>query len=149
MNDDVVIPLFAIGLPFLIVCTVMGFRFGASRREMTHRERMRALELGQPLPGGSPGAVLACAAIGAGVPIAACFAAMIASLTTRDDDLAAMIWLGAVLVALTGLYFGYRLACRLLFADKFTHSRAFETNTSQKQNIPDPDFYDVVSRRGG
>lgn len=148
MNDDVVIPLFAIGLPALIACAVMAFRFGAARREMTHRERMRALELGQPLPGGPPGAAPACAAIGAGVPIAACLFAMIATLETRGDDLAVGFWFVAMIVSLAALFTAYRLALRLFFPNGETDRYSNMQHGAHDKQTSDPDLYDVVSRRG-
>jgi hypothetical protein len=148
MNDDVAIPLLVIGLPVLVFGTVWMFRFFHRRREMEHRERMRSLDLGQPLPGAAPGAGLVCATMGAGVPIAACFCALIATLSIRDEDLIVVIWAFTMIIAVGGLVAGYRLALRLL-ASPAPSARPFTTIPSAHDKPQtDPDLYDVVGRRG-
>src|SRR4051812_43099259 len=66
---EILIPLAGIALPMVLVPTIMGMRQANKKREYQHAERMRALELGQPIPGQSHWAA-AVAAIGAGVPLA-------------------------------------------------------------------------------
>lgn len=148
MKDDVAIPLLVVGLPILVFGTVLLFRFLNSRRAMDHRERMRSLDLGQPLPVGAPGAGLVCATMGAGVPIAACFFALIATLSIRDEELTVIIWAFAMIVAVGGLVAGYRLALRLLSTPAPSARPFTPIQNAYDKPLADPDLYDVVGRRG-
>jgi hypothetical protein len=148
MSDDVIIPMLAIGMPIILVVTIQGFRFVSAQREMRHREHMRAMELGQPPSGGPPGTALVCTAIGAGVPIAACFFAMLVSMETRQEEVALIIWGGAMIISLAALFAGYRLALRLFFTNGGMDRYPNNLHSAHKPDISDPDLYDVVSRRG-
>jgi hypothetical protein len=152
MSDDVFIPLFAIGMPILLALSIVAIKHRARHREMRHREQMRALELGlAPAAGAAPGAAMVCAAIGAGVPVAACFFAMLTTVTARDAEVAAIAWPIAMIVGVGGLICGYRLAIRLLVADgAATAGRYAPTGAglATSKDVTDPDLYDVVGRRG-
>ena len=50
-DEAVLIPIIGMMIPMVVVPTVLLVRYLRLRREMLHRERMRALELGQPAPG--------------------------------------------------------------------------------------------------
>jgi hypothetical protein len=147
--DPLVIPIVAILMPLLLVPIVLVLKFRHSRREWEHKERMKAMETGLPIP---PSATMGgVAAVGAGVPIASVLSAAVASLllpTTPSHDHEAIhgiIWFGAVLIS--ALAFGSSLVLAHM------HSRALHASTNSQRLAGtkpafDPDSYDVVSSRG-
>src|SRR3954465_10682088 len=82
MQPDPLIPLAGIALPAVLVPTILTFRHAARKREYAHKERMKALETGQPVPGESAWpAAFVCASIGAGVPLGSFLFTWLASVT--------------------------------------------------------------------
>jgi hypothetical protein len=140
--EEIVIPVIGILLPALIVGTVLGIRHLAQRREMAHKERMRALEMGfVPHEQGQMWKALTCTFIGAGVPTASFAFAWLASLTShgRLDE----AWPIALVVSIVSVVSGGRLARTL-----FSPSSVNVPRTSETKPIFDPDTYDVAGRRG-
>ena len=78
MDEGLLIPLAGITLPVVLVPTIMTMVHRLKKREWQHKERLRAIELGVPMPdqdarlGG--GTVTA---IGAGVPLATLLSAFL------------------------------------------------------------------------
>jgi hypothetical protein len=94
----------------VLVPTILGLRHARRTRELEHAERMRALELGHPLPGSQPypprsPAVL----IGAWVPIAAFGVAFIASQSGGGHHEA---WVAASIVGTAAVICGSILAIK-------------------------------------
>jgi hypothetical protein len=138
---DALIPLAGIVMPVVLVPAIMGMRHARQKREWEHLERMRALEMGQPLPGREAWASAAAIAIGAAVPIAAMFVALVASLNRSIDEIAPV----AGTIGMSGVIGGSILAARLI------GSRARSKQSDSGQNgkpLLDPDAYDVAGRRG-
>lgn len=135
------IPVTGIMVPIVIVPTVLVMAHLRRRREMEHRERMRALELGHPLPASNAWPALAAIAIGAIVPGAAFVCATIASTLVRHAEAP---WACASGVGLTAVIAGAILAGRL------PGSRAAADVDPHANGKPafDPDAFDVVGRRG-
>src|SRR5262249_2295362 len=113
------------------------------RGEWQHRERMRALELGLPIPQSNGWPALVAMVLGGGVPAAAFFFSWLRLATSRlRDD----VFIAAALAGTTGVVCGYKLAGRLLAAQEATSELHVARNG--KPFVSDPDAYDVVSRRG-
>ncbi|HEV3165176.1 MAG TPA: hypothetical protein VGZ22_14210 [Isosphaeraceae bacterium] len=138
------IPIVAILMPLALVPTVMAMRHATRKREWEHAERMKALELGVPVPGSDSWRAAVCMAIGAGVPVGAFAFAWIAGMTTHTS---ADSWEAAVAVGIPGVLCGTFLAARLLPSrnrPQITETNAFANG----KPALDPDTYDVVGRRG-
>ena len=50
MHDGMIIPLAGIMLPMVLVPTIITLAHRMKKREWQHKERLRALELGLPVP---------------------------------------------------------------------------------------------------
>ncbi len=139
MDADIVIPLAGIALPVILVPLILAFRQGSKKREFEHLERMRALEMGQPVPGESlwPQA-FACAMIGAGVPIGAFLFTFLAVVST--PSLPGDVWVAPSVVSCFALMASAGLA-RTLFHPK-------KAAKPDAKPVMDPDAYDVVGSRG-
>jgi hypothetical protein len=130
-------------LPVVLVPTIIAMKHANRKREWEHLERMKALELGQPIPRNDTWWALGSMAIGAGVPVGAMFCAWMASLTTKLGDHA---WPAAAVLGVTGIIGGIKLGkCR--FASR-PAQRGLADVANGKPYAADPDAYDVVSRRG-
>jgi hypothetical protein len=139
--EPILIPIVALLIPIIVVPTALGLKHARFLREVEHRERMRAMELGRALPESQSWSPTGLAgAIGAGVPIASM---VIAGMATHSDahSYAASIWKAAGLVGLGGVICGTILAA-LRFA-----ARPQPAPDMVKADY-DPDAYDVVGRRG-
>ncbi len=140
-----VIPIAALMIPMIVVPTALVIKHLRRKREMLHRERMKALEMGLPISETNawPAAVAAIG-IGAGVPIGCFLVIWLATLTAHVGDEA---FIGAMVVGIVAIIQGSRLAMRL--AD--VASYPLETRSAHVNGKPaglDPDAYDVVGRRG-
>jgi hypothetical protein len=162
--------------PFILLIIAIGVSpaifamFHATRkRELEHKERMKALEMGLPVPGAAPWPALTAIAIGAGVPIAALAAALIATAmaprppadadhlalsvwTQRDQTTGyhGLVWGGASGIGVTAVLAGAVLAWRymgLRHSPSHNHHAYDEAGYAAKPPL-DPDAYDTVSRRG-
>ena len=136
--EEAIIPLVALAIPMVIAPVAIIAKTVSKHRELEHKERIRAIELGRVLPQDeswwSRGRISAM--IGAGVPVVTMFLAWMASesLGGREE-----VWITATLVGMTAVICGSRLATKLPAPDP--------TILNTKLNL-DPDAYDVVSRRG-
>jgi hypothetical protein len=103
---EVIAALVLAGISLLVVVpTVLGLRHARRQRELEHAERMRALELGHPLPGSEPSAQHSPALmIGLWVPISALGIAFVAQQHEA--------WIAAALVGVAGVVCGTVLAMR-------------------------------------
>jgi hypothetical protein len=141
-----------VGLP-----VVMGVRHARFVRELQHAERMKALELGQPMPAtpaealaasvntpgspsGSPGAKIAVT-----VPLGALGIAWLTTTTPWQNGVASgMIWGAAGLVGVAAVICGTVLTIH----DSARHERTRARGASPKPYQHDPDELDVAGRRG-
>lgn len=150
MHDGVVIPLFGILMPLILVPSIITLKHRQKKREWRHQERQRALDLGLPVPqadhGLGGGTVLV---IGAGVPLAAVFGALLTTsnipYSTHDYlGILGVVWGCAVLISTGALITSVVLGVMLMRSRKPAEADQF---TAFKPAY-EPDAYDVVSRRG-
>lgn len=141
MDASLLIPIIGVSIPIVVVPTVLAFRHAKYLREVEHKERMLAMQLGKTLPGDeswtSPGRLIA--AIGAGVPLAALVVAFAADKAHGVQGEAP--WMACALIGISGVIGGTVLAYRHLFGPSESQSVAFKP-------AHDPDAFDVVGRRG-
>lgn len=145
MSDDfLAVPLAAIALPAVLVPMVMALRHAAVKRDNQHRERMKALETGQPVPGesGWP-AAFACASVGAGVPLGSFLFTWLASVST--PRLPGEIWFAPAVVSLVAILCSMGIAGAMPRQVKAPAARPLGHGKSM---VHDPDAYDVVDSRG-
>jgi hypothetical protein len=120
----------------------LGIRHDRYKRELDHKERMRALELGRSLPGDSPW--LSPAKLGlliaAGVPIGlfACASSATVQIGFHED-----IWNAAGIVGMGAVISGTLLAGLSARTGQARHQAEF----APKPEVSE-DAYDVVSSRG-
>ena len=151
--DPLIIPIVAILMPLVLVPTVLVLKHRHKRREWEHLERMKAMSGSQPLTrlrgwAGSGGV----AAIGAGVPVAAVFGAIVTTLNWRPstfDDISvpAIAWGCAVLISAGGLVTSLLLALLQARTQQKLDSTATAAVDQYKPAF-DPDTFDVVGSRG-
>ncbi len=148
MDEGVIIPLAGIMMPVVLVPTIIFLVHRQRKREWHHQERLRALEMGQPVPGRERalggGSVTA---IGAGVPVAAVVAAWLTTISiphSHQDYIAiiSVAWGCAFLISTTALITSLVLGIMLLRSNK-----PVDQFTSVKP-VYEPDAFDVVSSRG-
>ena len=146
MTEDaaIAIPLAGIALPLVLVPTILAFRQIQKKREYQHLERMKALETGRSVPGESnwPQAFV-CAAVGAGVPIAAFLFTFLAWVNRSGTP--GEIWVAPAVVSLGAVMSSMGLVSSLFASDK---SKAKIDPGLNGKPVLDPDAYDVVSSRG-
>ncbi|MEW4571068.1 hypothetical protein AB1L88_24630 [Tautonia sp. JC769] len=149
MRDDelvILIPILAILMPLILVPTVIVLRQRARRREWEHRERMKAMEMGLPVPGTEVWASRVAIALGAVMPVGVFAIAWLASLTTQIAE----VWIAAALVGVVGVVQGSRLTNHPLSG---THRgdredrRAARGYDRAKPQF-DPDAYEAIVRHG-
>jgi hypothetical protein len=151
MNDQLWFAVFvaaAIILTFAVtmVPILLGFRYSRRKLELDHAERMRAIEVGQPVhrqgerqeEAWTEPARLA-KAIGVVVPQGSLGCAFLASLFLGVHQ---EIWIAAGMVGLAGVVCGWLLAAQTVGANQTAHQGA-----DLKPHV-DEDAYDVVSARG-
>jgi hypothetical protein len=132
------------------VMVVYGIRQEQRKRELEHDERMKRLELGLPEPalGAAWPRALVCAAIGAGVPVAAFVVTLIAFLWKPFVE--PEIWVAPVVVSLVAVLTGGLLAVKLLSPTESSGLGAGPARLTRGVSKPaaDPDAIDVVAARG-
>lgn len=144
MTDEaMIIPIVGMLIPIVVVPTALVVKHLNARRQLRHTEQMRALELGQPLPVGGFWPALAAILIGFGVPVGTFFIAWMASLAYGDTR---QVFLCAAVVSCVAIPCGTWVAVRL-FESQRLHRLEPPTYVNGKPTF-DPDFMDVVSRRG-
>jgi hypothetical protein len=146
MHEDILIPIVAILMPLFLVPTVMVLRSSSRKRECQHRERMKAMEMGLPVPGIEAWSGRTAIAVGAVMPVGVFFMGWLANLTTHNDD----VWVAVALVAVAGVFGGIRLAGRQVGwmarpAVKPQLRRAAQERGAAKPAF-DPDAYDAIAR---
>jgi hypothetical protein len=150
-NLAVVIAIAVVAILLIVVAlpVVLNMRQAAKDREFQHAERLKALEMGRPLPGetaivGSP--KVAGAGVGVWVPISALGIALAAtggSVESQAADVA--IWVSAGCVGVTGVICGTVLALRGTARDGRTAAPGASAKNSHSFEEVE---YDTVSRRG-
>jgi hypothetical protein len=140
--NPIVIPLAGIALPLFLVPTILVLKHHQRKREWEHLERLKALEMGQPLPGTDAWPAAAAIAIGAGMPVGVFFAAWMACLTAGAES---VVFVPAMFVGLAGVGGGVMTMTRLLGSRRTPKTPEHLANGKPEF---DPDAYDVVGRRG-
>lgn len=149
-----IIPLAAIGLPLVLVPTIILLKHRHEKRQWQHLERMQAIASGAPVrPGGSTPGTGAVIAIGAGVPMVAVVAALITTANARPyqpDSLAqsAVAWGCAFLISAGALGTSLILGILQHRAHAKANSQYVDASYESPKPTHDPDSFDVVSRRG-
>jgi len=149
-----IIAMLAGGLALLgglcILPIVLSFRSDRRKRELDHIERIKALEMGRPIPGEEWKTRWAvpyqiAVSIGVGVPATAFGCAFLATMMTGYHD---GIWIAAGIAGLGSAICGKTLAATV-FAKLGTAGEDPSTglNATGKPYVTD-DAYDVVSSRG-
>lgn len=140
--------LIVVGLP-----SVLGIRMAARHRELEHEERMKALELGRPLPGEPADDDHSAAApssdrgarIGIWVPLGSLGIALAAT-SSRPDAAASLtnmaVWISAAVVGVTGVI------CGTILAFRTPQPAAPSLRRAPLKPALDEDALDIVSRRG-
>jgi hypothetical protein len=143
--DAMVIPVLALAIPIVIAPFAMAFKFARQAREMKHRERMRALELGRTLPGdeswSSPARIAVL--IGAATPVGVFATAATASGSVGFHE---DIWMSAMATSMTSVICGTVLAWKH-FGQR-ARAEAEARAAYAKAADFDADAYDVVGARG-
>jgi hypothetical protein len=142
------IPIVAILMPLMLAPTVMALKHRTAKREWQHKERMKAMEMGLPVPGSAAGSV---AAIGAGVPIASVMTAALTCLSyhpsSSGDEVPVfgIAWGCAFLISILGMATSLVLAHIQNRGRRESEATMYATRNGKP--IFDPDAYDVVSSR--
>lgn len=118
------------------------------KRDQEHEVRLRALELGHPLPGSvswwTP--VRLAAAIGVFVPLGTVTIAMIATLVSTSELLPFVVWPATGAISVAGIICGTVLASQFGTTETTTPA-AFPPDQNAKPSWYDPEAFDVVSQR--
>jgi hypothetical protein len=139
----VLVVMICVGLP-----VVLSMRQAARNREFEHAERLKALELGRPMPGDRATEVATRNThngIVLWVPLGALGIALGAMNSTGDSTAAVIaIWAAAGAVGVTGVICGTILAMRAPSPEVPAPRHLFSTKAPTED-----DAVDTVSRRGG
>ena len=141
-SDFAVIALLLVGTLVLgatFIPIILGFRHARRTRELDHAERMKALEVGRPMPGEgknepSSNSSRIALSIGAGVPIGVFGCAWLTSTAAGYHE---SIWIASALVGTAGVVCGSILAALSIKSEK-----------SSAKPVVEEDAYDVVASRG-
>lgn len=147
VSRGVPIAFVGVGTLFIIGAFVLSIiwlvtRNGRREREMEHLERLRALEVGMPLPGDGPWWTpnRVAAGIGVGVPVFAFATAFLTTIVGHGPQVIA-IWVGTAAVSVAAIICGTVLTVHLPKA-------AAQASRLNAKPAFDPDAYDVAGRRG-
>lgn len=145
----IIVPLFAMLIPIVVVPTALGIRYARQKREMEHRERMKALEVGRPLPGDEPewSPMRVALKIGAGVPVSVMGIAWLANLTLGNNS-ALTIWQTAGYVSIVAVISGAVLALKAFALGPQPRQDSRGHADAARKPAFDPDAYDHVGTRG-
>ncbi len=146
MHQEILIPFGVFAFVTAIVTIVTVTKHAGRNREYAHQERLRALELGQPLHGGTFWPSMAAISIGAVVPVASFVFAFLTNLLRPGSEEA---WVFAGVVSTTAVGCGTFLAARLLHKPENSPTN-WDTSADWQAGKPavDPDAYDTVGQRG-
>lgn len=134
--------LLGIGVGYFAIWS--GIRLDRVKREMAHKERMRALELGRALPGDSPWVTPIRIGLLMGVIVPVCVMAFAAQ-SAKTAVYPVEIWKFSAIVSMAAVLCGAVVTC--VAANQQAESRAKAADRAAKANV-DADLYDVVSARG-
>jgi NhaP-type Na+/H+ or K+/H+ antiporter len=143
--DVYIIPIVGMLIPIIIVPTALGFKHARYLRQMEHAERMKSLDLGQPLAEDQSWTTgsytfLIAMTIGGVVPIAAMFIAYIAAPEQGGSD---AIWMAAGMIGVAGVICGSILA-----AQSFARQGQASTTSYAEKAAFDPEAFEPVGHRG-
>jgi len=148
MEKNTIYELMGFALAFLGIGVAyfaihLGLRQEKLKRELEHKERMKALEMGRSLPGDLPwlSPLRAGFLIATVVPVGTFGLALLAS---RDNPSHLDLWQGACMVSVFALVCGTVVACVAAVRQAQHH---VEFPQAEKPPV-DEDAYDVVSSRG-
>ncbi len=140
----VLVPL--VSLLGLIVPLVMLMMYLVRKRDQGHMERMRAIEMGYPLPPSDFWPALTALTIGAGVPLGACLMALITTMNAQDNsDIVEPAWIVAGIIGGCGVLGGTILAS-ILFATRRRSTTQMPTNAHRKPAF-DPEAFEPIGHR--
>jgi hypothetical protein len=145
-----IIPVIGILMPTVLVPTIITLKQRQQKRQWRHQERLRAIEMGLPVPPVDPGiGGGSVVAIGAGVPLAAMFAALVlsANIPHSSDEyvpILGVVWGCTVVISTAALITSLVLGVIVSRSRKPLESDQF----AAFKPAYEPDAYDVVSRRG-
>ncbi len=128
----------------LIVPMVMILMYLIRKRDQQHTERMRAIELGYPLPESDFWPAFTALAIGAGVPIGACTLALLTSMNYPPAIEPA--WVVAGIIGGAGVLGGTVLAS-ILFASRRRSTHQTPQGLSHHKPSFDPEAFEPVGHR--
>jgi len=136
-----VLAFLGIGIAYFAIH--LGIRHDRYKRELEHKERMRALELGRSLPGDlawlSPARLSLLIAAGVPIGIFAC-----ASTATVKVGFHTDVWIASAMVGLASVVCGTVLAA---LSSARTDQARHQAELAPKPEVSE-DAYDVVSSRG-
>ena len=142
--SPLLIPIFALLIPIIVVPASLALKYARYERELEHKERMRALELGRRMPGEepwvTPGRISL--AIGAVVPVGVFFFAWMADQAGGHQD---EVWVGVTMVAITSVLCGSMLAAKHF--NQQARTNVYANVSSPGKPMMDADAFDVVGAR--
>lgn len=145
MDMSMIVLVVVIVALLVTVPVVAGVFYALRVRGLEHLERMRAIELGQSLPGEGEDCTWTpaklCLAIGLGVPVGVFGVVWLASQAAHVGSEA---WQAAGFVGVAGVVCGTVLALRL----PGSRNRQTFSNVANSKPVQDPDTYDVAGQRG-
>ncbi|WP_422926753.1 hypothetical protein [Singulisphaera sp. PoT] len=149
--DPLIIPIAAVFVPIVIVPTALAFRYFKYSRELKHRERMMALEMGRRLPEDKDprtSAAQVSTAIGVGVPAVAFGSTWLVAQggIIRDSEAIGLMWFAATALSVYSVRSAYKLA-KTTFGESRPHSM-MDVSDFAKSELEDADAYDVAGSRG-
>lgn len=141
-----VIPIVGMLIPIIIVPVSLSLKHARYARELEHRERMRAIELGRSMPGEEPAWSLPklCLSIGGGVPFSAFLFAWLATQAVGFQEL---IWAMAGAVAITAVICGTILSVKH-FHHVWEQEALARSGYFSAKPVMEEDAYDVAGARG-
>ena len=135
-----------LGLGIAYYSIYFGMKNDRIKRELTHKERMRSIELGRRLPGDGPwlNPLRIGFATAVLVPIAVFLTSAIASSLA---GLSEVIWRVATMISLTSIISGAIICCFAIVRPERSEGQGPLLTEYPKPHVEE-DAYDVVSSRG-
>ena len=142
MVDGTLIPIIALSIPIIIVPTSLFFKHLRRKQELAHLERIRAMELGRPLPGevsrwtpARLGLLIA-----GGIPLATLSALVTATTETPGGSHESM-WIVGGMIAIAAVISGSSLAAR-------SFTPAPPAVDPHAKPVSGPEAFDFAGNRG-